>query len=84
MNTGIAAIYPSTIYSAQALETTFDSAANRANFVVTAVKRLVEIRLDNTITAEAFISDFQQILSDLEENGTNLNDIRVILRAFLI
>ena len=68
----------------KALETTFDTAANRANFVVTAVKRLVEIRLDNTITAEAFISDFQQILSDLEENGTNLNDIRVILRAFLI
>jgi len=68
----------------KALEATFDTAANKANFVVTAVKQLVDIRLDSTTTAEAFISEFQQILTDLEDNGTNLNDIRVILRAFLI
>ena len=74
-----------------ALMDTFNTQEAKANFVCYAVDMMSEIRLDNTTTAEQFISDWKRVISILKRFGTDLtlgangsSGTRDMVRAFLL
>ena len=66
-NNGATTVYH--IYNA--LMDTVNTEEVKANFVCYAVDMMSEIRLDNTTTAEQFISDWKRVISILERFGTD-------------
>lgn len=68
----------------KSLEATFNTDANKANFVVFAVKSLIDVRLDHNISVEHFLSDWNKILLRLQQNGSDLASNKQMLRAFLL
>lgn len=63
------------------LETTYHTPMNQANFVITAIRKLISLKLDNHMTVSSFISEFDTILRELEDNGTPAQSIPCILNS---
>lgn len=62
----------------------FETPANKAGFLLKAIKNLIDIRLDVTSSASKFISDFQEILFKLKSYGAGITKDEPTLRAILL
>lgn len=62
----------------------FETPANKAGFLLKAIKNLIDVRLDSANTASQFISDFQDILFKLMSYGAGIVKDEPTLRAILL
>lgn len=66
------------------LSTYYDTKLERANATLTQVKKILELRLDSSITATEFIADWNECLTTLEKVGASLATDNDTLRALLL
>lgn len=66
------------------LESYYDTDLNRANVVLFEVKRLLGLRLDASISATAFISDFNDSVLRLSKSNATIASDNDTLRALLL
>jgi len=63
----------------------FNTPVMQSRYVVAALAHLIKMKpLEHPSSAGSFVAEFHRIICDLEDNGTDLKDISVVLRSFLI
>ncbi|KAL3940857.1 MAG: hypothetical protein SGBAC_004685 [Bacillariaceae sp.] len=63
----------------------FNTPTMQCRFVVAALAHLIQMKpLEHPSSAGSFVTEFRSILCDLQDNGTNLEDMHLVLRSFLI
>src|SRR5210317_17733 len=65
----------------QQLDGAYKTPLTQANFVIHALRQLIELKLDAHSTAASFVSEFREILNRMNDNGIDLSNIKIILRG---
>lgn len=61
------------------MEATLNTPITRASLVIPAMRKLVNLRLENHSSVNSFLSEFRRILDSFQDNGIKLSDIQLIL-----